>query len=186
MRSPEAFDAFYAETRERLLLETYALTGDLPAARTAVRDAFAVAWHHWPKVARLDDPAAWIRPQAHSRALHRHAARPWHRDKGLDDEVRATLEALAKLSTQERKTLVLTTLSPMPLSDIAREVGLPRGRDRARPPERYLALRDGPRRREHRRARPARGAPGARSPTPAGHAARSSAGRAPRGGVPTR
>lgn len=125
MRSPEAFDAFYAETRERLLLETYALTGDLPAARTAVRDAFSVAWHHWPKVARLDDAAAWVRPQAYSRALHRHTARPWHRDRGLDDDVRATLEALSKLGSQERKALVLTTLSPMPLADIAREVGLP-------------------------------------------------------------
>lgn len=125
MRSPEAFDDFYVETRDHLLLETYALTGDLPAARTAVRDCFAVAWHHWPKVSRLDDAGAWIRPLAHTRALHRHAARPWHRDKGLDDEVRATLEALAKLSGQERKALVLTTLSPMPLADIAREVGLP-------------------------------------------------------------
>jgi DNA-directed RNA polymerase specialized sigma24 family protein len=125
MRSPEAFDAFYAGTRERLLLETYALTGDLPAARTAVRDAFAVAWHHWPKVARLDDPEAWVRPHAHSRALHRHAARPWHRDKGVDANVRATLEALGKLSSHERKALVLTTLSPLSLADIAREVGLP-------------------------------------------------------------
>ena len=127
MRSPETFDAFYAETRDRLLLETYALTGDLPASRTAVRDAFAVAWHHWPKVARLDDAEAWVRPQAHSRALRRHVARPWHRDKGLGEEVRATLEALSKLNGQERKTLVLTTLSPLPLADIAREVGLPQG-----------------------------------------------------------
>lgn len=125
MRSPEAFDTFYAETRERLLLETYALTGDLPAARTAVRDAFSVAWHHWPKVSRLDSPEAWVRPHAHSRALHRHAARPWHRDKGIDANVRATLEALAKLSGHERKALVLTSLSPLPLADIAREVGLP-------------------------------------------------------------
>ncbi len=93
MRSPEAFDAFYAETRDRLLLETYALTGDIPASRTAVRDAFSVAWHHWPKVVRLGAPEAWVRTHAHSRALHRHAARPWHRDKSVDDDVRATLDA---------------------------------------------------------------------------------------------
>ena len=47
MRSPDAFDDFYAGSRDRLLLETYALTGDVPAARAAVRDAFAVAWQHW-------------------------------------------------------------------------------------------------------------------------------------------
>lgn len=126
MRSPEAFDTFYAETRERLLLEAYALTGDMPAARTAVRDAFSVAWHHWSKVSRLDDPEAWVRPHAHSRALHRHTARPWHRDKSVDANVRATLDALAKLTSHERKALVLTSLSPLSLADIAREVGLPR------------------------------------------------------------
>jgi DNA-directed RNA polymerase specialized sigma24 family protein len=126
MRSPEAFDAFYAATRDRLLLETYALTGDLPASRTAVRDAFVVAAHHWSKVSRLEDPEAWVRPLAHGRAQRRHNARIWHRDKSLDAETAATLEALAKLPSTQRKTLVLTMLSPLPLSEIARLVGLPR------------------------------------------------------------
>lgn len=125
MRSPEAFDAVYADTRDRLLLETYALTGDLPAARTAVRDAFVTAWHHWPKVVGLDNPEAWLRPQAHSRALHRHTARPWHRDKHIPDDVRATLESLSELTGPERKALVLTSLSELPLDEIVREIGLP-------------------------------------------------------------
>ncbi len=125
MRSPETFDAFYAETRDRLLHEAYALTGDVSASRTAVRDAFSVAWHHWRKVSRLDDPETFVRPLAHRRAQRRHAAHPWHRDKGIDDDVRKTLDALAKLSAPERKTVVLSTLSPMSLADIAREVGLP-------------------------------------------------------------
>ena len=37
MRNPDAFDAFYKDARDRLLLQTYALTGDLTASRTAVR-----------------------------------------------------------------------------------------------------------------------------------------------------
>lgn len=126
MRSPDAFDDFYAGSRDRLLLETYALTGDVPAARAAVRDAFAVAWQHWRKVGRLQDREAWVRPLAHGRAQRRHTARPWHREKGLDDEVRATLDALSKLSTVERKALVLTSLSPLPLDEIARAIGVPR------------------------------------------------------------
>jgi DNA-directed RNA polymerase specialized sigma24 family protein len=125
MRSPETFDAFYAETRDRLLREAYALTGDLAASRIAVRDAFSDAWHHWRKVSRLEDREGFVRPIAHRRAQRRHAAHPWHREKGISDDVRATLDALSKLSAQERKTLVLTTLSPMSLGDIAREVGLP-------------------------------------------------------------
>lgn len=126
MRSPDAFDDFYAGSRDRLLLETYALTGDVPAARTAVRDAFAVAWQHWRKVSRLEDQEAWVRPLAHGRAQRRHTARPWHREKGLDDDVRATLEALSRLSTVERKALVLTSLSPLPLDEIAQTIGVTR------------------------------------------------------------
>lgn len=126
MPSPESFDAFYASTRERLLLEAYALTGDVSASRTAVRDAFAVAWHHWRKVAALDDREAWVRPLAHGRAQRRHTARPWHRDKTLDDDVRRTLAALSDLTGVQRRTLVLTTLSPLSMGEIARTVGVPR------------------------------------------------------------
>lgn len=127
MRSPESFDAFYASSRDRLLHETYALTGDLAAARTAVRDAFAVAWHHWRKVAILDDRETWMRPVAHGRARRRAAStRLWHRDKSLDPEVRKTLAALSKLTGSQRQLLVLTTLSPLSMRQIARVVGLPR------------------------------------------------------------
>ena len=126
MRNPDSFDAFYASTRDRLLHETYALTGDLAAARSAVRDAYVVAWHHWRKIGARDDREAWLRPQAHSRARRRHTARLWHRDRSLPPEVQATLDALAKLSGVERQLLVLTTLSPLPLTDIARTVGLAR------------------------------------------------------------
>jgi len=126
MRNPDEFDAFYKDARDRLLLQTYALTGDLPAARAAVRDSFVVAWHHWRKVSRLKDPEAWARPHAWSHAQRRHTARLWHRDKGLDPEVRATLEALAKLPMTQRKILLLAQLSTVSMTDLAREVGLTR------------------------------------------------------------
>jgi len=126
MRNPEQFDAFYKDARDRLLLQTYALTGDLPAARAAVRDSFVVAWHHWRKVSRLSDPEAWARPHAWSHAQRRHTARLWHRDKGLDPEIRSTLDALAKLPMTQRKILVLAQLASVSLTDMAREVGLTR------------------------------------------------------------
>lgn len=127
MRSPETFDAYYVETRARLLHEAFALTGDAPAARAAVRDAFVVAWHHWRKVEGLEDRDAYVRPLAFRRARRRHTARIWHRDKSLDPEARTTLDALSKLSTRQRELLVLNALSAMSLSDIARAVSLPRG-----------------------------------------------------------
>lgn len=126
MRSPETFDAYYVETRTRLLHEAYALTGDAPAARAAVRDAFVVAWHHWRKVALLDDRDGYVRPLAFRRARRRHTARIWHRDKSLDPEARHTLDALSKLSARQRELLVLNGLSAISLSGISRAVGLPR------------------------------------------------------------
>lgn len=128
MRDPDEFDAFYKDARERLLLQTYALTGDLSASRAAVRDAFVVAWHHWRKVSRLPDPETpedWVRPQAWRHAQRRHTARLWHRDKGLDPEIRATLDALAKLPVSQRRALLLTQLAAVSMPQMAREIGLP-------------------------------------------------------------
>ncbi|MCW2792567.1 MAG: hypothetical protein JWO76_1665 [Nocardioides sp.] len=126
MRNPDEFDAFYKDARDRLLLQTYALTGDLPASRAAVRDSFVVAWHHWRKISRLDDPESWARPHAWAHAQRRHTARLWHRDKSLDPEARATLDALGKLPVAQRKALLLTQLTTASMADMAREVGLPR------------------------------------------------------------
>lgn len=125
MRDPESFDAFYVAARGRLLLQAYALTGDLAASRDAVRDAFAAAWHHWPKVSKNEDPESWVRPEAWRRARRRHQTRPWHRERVLDDEARETLEALGALSVRQRKALLLTQLSTVTTHEMAREVGLP-------------------------------------------------------------
>ncbi len=127
MIQPEAFDAFYKDARARLLLQTYALTGDLPAARSAVRDSFIVTWHHWRKVSRLGDAEAWVRPHAWAQAQRRHTARIWHRDKSLDADARATFDALGTLSLTQRKALVLEQTSSLEAIERARELGLPVG-----------------------------------------------------------
>jgi DNA-directed RNA polymerase specialized sigma24 family protein len=124
MSDAERFDAFYADARGRVLVQAFALTGDLPASRAAVRDAFIAAWHRWPKVGRLDDPEAWVRPHAWGQAQRRHTTRIWHRDRRLDPEVRATLDALARLSVSARRALLLTHLTTTSREEMAREVGL--------------------------------------------------------------
>ena len=97
MQDATDFDEFYKSARTGLLQQTFALTGDLPASRGAVRDAFVAAWHHWRKVSRLEDPEAWVRPVAWRHAQRRHSTRLFHRDRKLDPDIRATLDALAKL-----------------------------------------------------------------------------------------
>lgn len=119
------FDEFYKDARDRLLLQTFALTGDLAVARSAVREAFVVAWHHWRKTSRLADPEMSVRPNAWRKALRRASTRPWHRKKDLDAESRAVLDALGALSLNQRKALLLTQLAAVTMEEMAHEVGLP-------------------------------------------------------------
>jgi DNA-directed RNA polymerase specialized sigma24 family protein len=125
-RSPEGFESFYKDVRGRLLLQTYALTGDLHASQRAVRDALVVAWHHWRKVTRLDEPEDYVRPLAWARAQRRSSARWWARREDVDADARATLDALGKLSGTQRKVLLLTHLTSLPIDRMAREVGVTR------------------------------------------------------------
>ncbi len=121
-RVPE-FDEFYLGSRRRLVLEAYALTGDLSAARTAVRDAFVAAWHHWDKVRRLSDAEEWVRPRAWAMAQRRHVARLWRREKGLSGEQKSVLDALHHLPDQQRKILLLAHLAGLSEGAIGRELG---------------------------------------------------------------
>lgn len=120
-----AFDDFYRDSRDRLLVQTLALTGDLTAARSAVRDAYVVAWHHWRKIARQERPEDVVRSYAYRFGLRRRSARPWARRKDGDDDVRATLEALAEISLPQRKAVILTQLAGVDMAQAAREIGVP-------------------------------------------------------------
>jgi DNA-directed RNA polymerase specialized sigma24 family protein len=124
MEREDLFDAFYRSTRTEILHQAFVLTGDLPAAQGAVREAYTMAWHHWRKVGRLDAPMDWVRPRAWQIAQRRHSARLWHRNKGLSPEHRATLDAVAKLPVLQRRVLLLTQLAGVPLPDAAREAGV--------------------------------------------------------------
>ncbi|MDN5746360.1 MAG: hypothetical protein L0H31_14755, partial [Nocardioidaceae bacterium] len=121
----DTFDAFYKGARERLLLQTFALTGDLAIARSTVREAFVVAWHHWRKTSRLPDTEATVRAAAWRRALRRSSARPWSRKRNVADRSRAILGALGDLSLTQRKALLLTQLAAVTLPEMAHEIGLP-------------------------------------------------------------
>ena len=88
----ERYDSFYRSTRRDVLLQTFALTGDLRAAQGAVRDAYVAAWQHWRKVSRLENPLDWVRPRAWQLAQRRHTARIWHRNKGMRDDHKRVLE----------------------------------------------------------------------------------------------
>src|SRR3954471_9024218 len=107
MSQEESFDSFYMSTRREILLQAFALTGDLPAAQSAVRDAYVGAWQHWRKVSRLEDPLDWVRPRAWQHAQRRHTARIWHRGTKMSEEQRTVLDALSLLPVAQRRVLLL-------------------------------------------------------------------------------
>jgi len=126
MGTEETFDSFYKSTRTAVLHQAFALTGDLPAAQAAVRDAYVGAWHHWRKVSRLEDPRDWVRPHAWQLAQRRHTARIWHRSRGIPEDHKRVLDAVGKLSSAQRRVLLLTVLARVSLSQSARELGVTR------------------------------------------------------------
>ena len=127
MQREESFDSFYQSTRRNLLLQTFALTGDLTAAQSAVKDAYVAAWHLWRKVGPLEDREGWVRARAWQLAQRRHAGRIWHRNKGIGEDDRYVLDALAKIPAVQRRVVLLHVLAEVPLDAAARELGLTQG-----------------------------------------------------------
>lgn len=125
-RHATEFETFYKDVRSRLLLQTWALTGDLTAGRKAVQDALVIAWHHWRKVGRMEPSRRedWARPIAWRHALRRHSVPHFHRPKDGDEEAQATIEALGMLSLEQRKVLLLAHLTTIKEDALAREVGV--------------------------------------------------------------
>ncbi|WP_375476870.1 SigE family RNA polymerase sigma factor [uncultured Jatrophihabitans sp.] len=131
----EAFDAFYARTRDRLAVQVAALTGDPVEALDHVQEAFIRAWGRWSRVGRLDDPEGWVRRVAHNLAVSR-----WRRARrtvlgdrpdgavpGWDDDQGAVLAALAHLPRPEREAIVLHHLVGLSVAEIAAELRAPSG-----------------------------------------------------------
>lgn len=125
MSSPEEFDILYPQARSQLLLETFALTGDLTAARSAVRDGFVILEHHWRKANRLGDPVGWMREATWDRAQRHHQIHVWQRDPQLPEDVRSVLAALSVLPLPQRKAVVATHLAGLEGDELTRLVGLP-------------------------------------------------------------
>jgi len=134
---PPEFAAFYAATFHGLCVQLYAHTGDLAEAQDVVQEAFCRALPRWERLARYDDPAAWVRRVAWNLATSR-----WrrlrrlaeisrrHRDEfteGPGPDWVAVTTALATLPVRHRQALVLHYLADAPISEIAQITGAAEG-----------------------------------------------------------
>lgn len=71
MTDSEAFDEFYLASRDRLVLQVAALTGDPAEALDHVQEAFIRAWTRWDRISTYDDPEGWVRRVARNQATSR-------------------------------------------------------------------------------------------------------------------
>jgi RNA polymerase sigma-70 factor (ECF subfamily) len=137
------FDAFYRDTRQRVLGCVYLLTGDLGEAQDSVQEAYTRAWLRWNSVGGYDEPEAWVRLVACRiatsgwrrarrgiRAYVRHGA--VDRTHGPDGDRVDVVAALRQLPEDQRIVLALHYLVGLPVEDIAQQTGRPVGTVKSR------------------------------------------------------
>ena len=135
----DLYDASYG----RLVLQLYALCGDLSDAEDAVQEAFVKAIGQGRAFDGVRNPEAWLRTVAlnHQRSSWRHAkvvrrfatTVPGQRTlpEPSPDHV-AVVRALAELDPDQRAVVVLRYLADLGTAEIAHELGVPEGTVKSR------------------------------------------------------
>ena len=135
----ELYDASYG----RLVVQLYAICGDMAAAEDAVQDAFVTAIRKSRQLAHVNNPEAWIRTVAVNRvrAGWRHASvvrrlEPKVPGPQVPVEVGphhvALVAALARLDLDLRLVVVLHHVADLGTAEIARQLGIPEGTVKSR------------------------------------------------------
>ncbi|MBB5870778.1 RNA polymerase sigma-70 factor (sigma-E family) [Allocatelliglobosispora scoriae] len=143
MAHGEMISEVYGESFRRLVMQLYALTGDLGEAQEVVQEAFVRALCAPRGFADLQNPEAWLRKVATNLARSR-----WRRRRVLDLLLRrvvpdpvvpdsspehiALLSALRELPTGQRHALALHYLSDLPIDEVARTLDVSVGTVKSR------------------------------------------------------
>ncbi len=142
-REVDDLDALYAASYRRLVVQMYAICGDLADAEDAVQEAFITAIRKRRTLSATQNPEAWIRTVALHR-LHRgwrHAAvvrRHQIADRGPDHTVEvgpehvALVTALGQVDPDQREVVVLHHLADLSVAEIASDLGVPIGTVKSR------------------------------------------------------
>jgi len=136
-------DELYAASYARLVVQVYAVCGDLPAAEDAVQDAFVTAIRRRREIPWVTNPEAWVRTVAMNRvrAGWRHASvvRRYQvkvpgpqQPTEIGPEYVAIVAALAELPHDQRHVVVLHHLADLDIAAIAQELGVPEGTVKSR------------------------------------------------------
>lgn len=136
-------DALYAASYRRLVVQMYAICGDLADAEDAVQEAFITAIRKRRTLRSVDNPEAWIRTVAlrrlhggwrHLAVVRRHQAT--HRGPEPIVEVGpehvALVTALGLLDPGQREVVVLHHLADLSVAEIAEDLSIPIGTVKSR------------------------------------------------------
>ncbi|WP_432839385.1 RNA polymerase sigma factor [Dactylosporangium sp. CA-092794] len=137
MPEPPLFAEFYGAHFQRIAVQLYAYLGDHAEAQDLAQEAFCRALEQWARVARYDDPVAWVRRVAWNLATSRlrrlqtvvrflARQREQHVDGPTPDRV-ALVAALAGLPAAQRRALVLHHLGDLGVAEIAEQEGVAEG-----------------------------------------------------------
>lgn len=134
----------YAVSYQRLVVQLYAVTGDLADAQETVQEAFVQALAAPRRFRQLDNPEAWLRTVAvnlaRTRARRRRLlARVLRRVSGppvaipgASPEHLALMAAISKLPIGQRLAVALHYLADRPVDEVARMLGVSVGTVKSR------------------------------------------------------
>jgi len=136
-------DELYDASYRRLVVQLYAICGDLSDAEDAVQEAFVIALRKERDFRKIANPEAWIRTAAlnHLRSRWRHASvvrRYQPRVPGpqvpveVGPEHVAIVTALAQVDVDQREAVVLHYLADLGTAEIAAELAVPEGTVKSR------------------------------------------------------
>lgn len=139
----ESFDALYRTSFNRLVAQIYAMCGNLSEAQDCVQEAFIRAWDRRRKLDQAQSPEAWVRTVA-----YRLAVSSWRKNSRARRDPDRALEpirthaptpdrvaldhALAQISPEQRRVIVLHHLCDLSVNEISQEIGAPSGTVKAR------------------------------------------------------
>jgi RNA polymerase sigma factor (sigma-70 family) len=136
-------DELYDGSYRRLVVQLYAICGDLADAEDAVQEAFVTALRKRRQLDRVANPEAWLRTVAlnHVRRGWRHGSvvrRYQPRVPGPQGPVEpgpehvAIVAALAAVDADQREVVVLHHLADRGTAEIAAELGIAEGTVKSR------------------------------------------------------
>jgi len=143
MAARSELDELYDASYRRLVVQLYAICGDLSDAEDAVQEAFVTAVRKQRELGRVGNPEAWVRTVAlnrlrggwrHASVVRRYQPRVPGPQVPIEvgpDRV-AIVTALAQVDRGLREVVVLHYLADLGIAEVAQELGIPEGTVKSR------------------------------------------------------